>query len=314
MINSHSRKVNGFFRWLCSFALAGLLALTMLPAIGRTLAKSNAVGPDTDYVRYATGINIYGAPKDWYMLAPQYGYYLSETPVVGGVVSFRGGTYGTNSNYGFVALVVYYKELGDYWDLGTRYAYPKSDGVRYYNHFSAKEQTFRIRKHDPNVYYIYRRGENLRPAGYYFYPEYAGYDVVGKQNVLSSETKEVTVYPDTNSGTAYVGPGQVVRVLAKAEIGETMWVLVHTPYRKGSVYAKTYYNGKEQLTKFNAASPDARYMYYVQNYGDTVIDLGYADYSKIAGGAGQVKITIMKGGDPMKLQPLQTVTLQLATE
>jgi hypothetical protein len=105
-----------------------------------------------------------------------------------------------------------------------------------------------------------------------------------------------------------------VRILARAEVGETLWVLVKSPYAKGKVYARTYYEGKAQLRKFNARSPEAYQMYYARDYGDAVLDLGYYDYSKIVGQRGDVTIMIKKGGNPMQLVPVQTITLQLAAK
>ena len=313
MIDSVGMKVNIFFRLLGGFSFAGLTALALPAAAdGQTKAQATSPAPDTSYVRYATGIDIYGSPKDWYRLAARYGYHVSEQPVVGGVVCFDNGAYGTNPVYGSVAVVVYYQDEGNYWNIGTRYAYPATDGANYDYYSYVKEQSYRVLKNDPNVHYIYRRGMNVRPIGYYSRPEYAGYDAVGKQYTLSNETKELTIYPKKDYVKAYVGAGQVVRVLAKAEVGETLWVLVKTPYRAGKIYAQTSNYGKEQLRRFAADSTNASELYYAQNYGDTVLDLGYADYSKIAGDSGEVTITIKKGKDPMRLQPLQTISLQLS--
>lgn len=325
MIESVGMKVNIFFRTLVVFSLACLVAFATPSATEPAAANTISQGPDTSYVRYATGINIYGSPRDWHTLAARYGYYVSDKPVPGGAICFKDSAYGMNGAYGFVGVVVYYQDDGDYWSIGTRYAYPTREGGSYYsyasvkgqtgsdyNHLYVKEQGLRVLKSDPHVHYIYRRGMNLRPAGYYSRPEYAGYELVGKQYKLSTETKEVTVYPENNYVKAYVGSGQVVRVLAKAEVGETLWVFIKTPYRTGTVYAQTYYDGKEQLAKFDASSPEAYRMYYAKNYGDTVLDLGYADYSKIAGDSGELTITIKKGKDPLRLTLLQTINLQLA--
>jgi hypothetical protein len=315
MIDSEDMKVNIFFRMLGSAVRACLVGLAILAILSiATLSEAQTVSqvPDSSYVRYATGMNIYGSPKEWYTLATRYGYYVADKPVTGGVVSFDSGAYGTTSPYGFVGVVVYYQEDGGYWNIGTRYAYAATASGNYYSHSYVKEQSFRVLKKYPQVHFIYRSGMNARHDTYYYQPEYAGYEVVGKQYTLSDETKEVTVYPENSYVKEYVRPGQVVRVLARAEVGETLWVFVKTPYRTGKVYVKTYYQGKEQLKAFDASAADAYQMYYVKNYGDTVLDLGYADYSKIAGDSGEVTITIKKGRDPMRLQPLQSISLQLA--
>jgi hypothetical protein len=311
MIYSTNRKVNFHFRALASF-LIGLAALAILPLANQSEAKTVARGQATSYVRYATGINIYGSPKDWHTLAERYGYYVSSSPVQGGVVSIERGAYGTDDAYGFIGVVIYYQGDGDYWNVGTRYAPPAAAGADYDRYFSVSERLLRVLKNDPKVHYIYRGGLRARPKGYYSRLEYAGYEVVGKQYAFSPETKEMTVYADEGYARAYVGPGQVVRVLARGEVGETLWVFIETPYRPGNVYAETYYGGKGQLRKFEASSADAYRMYYASNYGDAVLDLGYLDYSKIAGDSGEVTITIKKGADPTRLVLLQTISLQLA--
>lgn len=266
---------------------------------------------DTNYVRSATGIYIYGNAGEWHTLAARYGYYVSDRPVPGGAVSFEGGAYGASNAYGFVGVVVYYHDRGDYWEVGTRYAH-KAEGASYYNGSYVKEQAFRVKKNDARAHYIYRSGTNVRPGGYYTRPEYFGHSVVGKQYAFSTQTEEVVVYQPDVYTKATVGPNQVVRVLAKAEAGETIWVFVETPYRAGNVYARTYHEGKEHLRRFDVSSPDASHMYYAKNYGDTVLDLGYADYSEIAGDSREVTITIKKGSHPARLQILQVVRLQLA--
>jgi hypothetical protein len=265
---------------------------------------------DAGYVRRATGIDLFGAPKDWHEFAARYGYYVSDRPVPGGVVCFEGGAYGASEAYGFVGVVVYYQDRGEHWEIVTRYAYP-TDG-RGYDGDYVKEQSFRVLKNDPRAHYIYRGGDNARPGGYYTRPEYAGHNVVGEDYVFQGEAKDVVaVRPEDEHARAYVRPGQVIRVLAKAEVGETLWVFVETPYRAGTVYAVTHYGGGARLVKYDGSSPDAQRMYYAKNYGDTVLDLGYADYSGIAGDSGEVNITVKKGGDPAHLVTLQTVRLQL---
>lgn len=266
---------------------------------------------DTNYVRSATGIYIYGNAREWHTLAARYGYYVSDKPVPGGAVCFEGGAYGASDAYGFVGVVVYYHDRGDYWEVGTRYAY-KVEGANHYSDSSVREQAFRVMKKDARAHYIYRSGMNARPGGYYTRPEYVGHGVVGKQYALSTHTQEVVVHQQDVYAKASVGPNQVVRVLAKAEPGETIWVFVETPYRAGTVYARTHYDGKEHLRRFAASAPDASRMYYAKNYGDTVLDLGYADYSEIAGDSREVTITIKKGSDPVRLQLLQVVRLHLA--
>lgn len=311
MFNSAGQKVKFFLRVLGTISLVCFAALVVPSAANKTEAKAISERPLTSYVRYATGINIYGSPKDWYTLATRYGYYLSDKPVTGGVLCLTGGAYGTNTAYGFVGVVFYYHDDGDYWNIGTRYSYPTESG-NYSNHSYVKEQAFRVLKKDANVHYIYRASMNASPGSYYTRPEYQGPNSVGNQYMLAGGTTDVTVYSEKTYVKAYVGSGQVVRVLAKAEVGETLWVFVKTSDRKGYVYAKTYDGEKEQLRRFNPYSLEAHQMYYAKNYGDTILDLGYADYSKIAGTGAEVTITVKKGGDPMRLLPLQTITLQMA--
>lgn len=314
MINSLGSKVNCFLRMLVILSVTCATVLTGLLAVDFAEAKTTPVSSDTSYVRYATGINIYGAPKDWYGLAVHYGYYVSDQPVPGGVVSFEKGAYGTNSTYGFVGVVVYYREVGNYWDFGARYSYPATERTIYYNHAFAKEQSFRVLKKDPNVHYIYRHGENKRPDGYYFRPEYVGYEVLGTRQPLAAEKREVTVYSENVFAKAFVGSGQVVRILAKAEVGETIWVFIKTSHQPKITYAKTYYYGKEELSRFDPYSGQAYKMYYAKDYGDSVLDLGYGDYSNIAGKGGEITVTLKKGNDPRRLVPLQTIRLRLGRE
>ncbi len=272
---------------------------------------SISMGVDMDYVRRATGIDLFGAPKDWHSFAARYGYYVSDKPVPGGVVCFEGGAYGASEAYGFAGVVIYYQDRGDHWEVGTRFAY-LAEGRSYYDDSYVKEQVFQVFKNDPRAHFIYRGGMNLRTGGYYTRPEYVGHNVVGEYHAFSGDAKDVVaVYPKSNYERAFVRAGQVVRVLAKAEVGETLWVFIETPYRAGTVYAVTHYGGGERLMQFDASSPEAARMYFAKDYGDTVLDLGYADYSRIAGDSGEVTITIKKGGDPARLLPLQTVRLQL---
>jgi hypothetical protein len=70
-----------------------------------TAARTFPTIMDTSYVRTATGINIYGAPREWHTLAAQYGYQVSDKPVTGGVICFEGGAYGTSETYGFAGVV-----------------------------------------------------------------------------------------------------------------------------------------------------------------------------------------------------------------
>lgn len=267
---------------------------------------------DTGYVRSATGIDLFGAPKDWHRLAPRYGYYVSDRPVAGGVVCFAGGAYGSSDAYGFAGVVVYYRDRGAYWEVVTRYAYA-GEGRGRYDDSHVMEKAFHVSKHDARARYIYRGGAAGRPAGYYARPEYVGHNVVGDYHVLSGGTQNVVaIYPAGGQDErAYVKPGQVVRVLAKAELGETLWVFVETPYRAGTVYAVTHYGDASRLVKYDGSAPEASRMYYAKDYGDTVLDLGYADYSRIAGDSGEVTITVKKGADPARLMPLQTVRLHL---
>ncbi len=309
MINSAGLKVNTFFR--ISFALCVLfVALAGISlAVDETNAKSSLVTSDTGYVRYATGINIYGNPQNWYALASYYGYELSDKPVRGGVVSFQKGAYGTNADYGFVGVVLYYQDSGNYWDLGVRYAYPTTGRLNYFNHSQAREQSFHVLKNDRDVHYIYRRGENLKADSYYFDPQYAGYSIVGERKAFSPGSDEITVYPEKAFARAYLGSGKLVRILAKAEVGQTLWVFVKAPGHSRYTYARAYSEGKEKWFKFDEYSDHAYRMYYASNYGDTVLDLGYVDYSKIAGANREVIVTIKKGNKPDELVTLQTIKL-----
>lgn len=311
MLGTRHAKVNTCFHKLASLAIACLATLAINFIAVHVDAQTISKGTYTDYARAATGINLYGAPKDWPTMAEKSGYYVSDRPMPGGVVCFEGGAYGTDSTYGFVGVVVYYQDNGAYWNIGVRYAYP-TDSETYYSHSSVNEYGFKVRKDDPKVHYLYRQGMNVRRADYYLRPEYAGYNVVYKEYALSADTKEVTVYSKNSYVKSYVEPGQVVRLLAKAEVGETLWVFIESPYYKGQVYVKTNHDGKEELRKYDAHAPEAYHMYYAQAYGDTVLDLGYADYSKLAGDTGEVTITIKKGTDPKRLLPLQTISLHLA--
>jgi len=312
---SRTERTTGglLIRVLARVSLACLIVLAIVWTGRHSEAKTDLQIQDTGFVRYATGINIYGSPKDWYILAARYGYYVSDEPVNGSVVSFEPGAYGTNNAYGFLGVVIYYRDDGGYWRIGTRYAYPTERGSYYDDYYYAKEQEFRVLKKDPKVRFIYRNGMNAHPKGYYYYPEYVGYNIIDKQYPFSDGTEEVTVYPDKNYVKTYVRAGRIVRVLAKAEVGETLWVFIQTPYNAGATYARTYYySGKESLKKFDAYSSDAYRMYYAKDYGDTVLDLGYADYSKIAGDSGEVTIIIKKGDDPKQLETLQTISLYVA--
>jgi hypothetical protein len=310
MINFATKKVNFFGRLFVILIVAGLAATAMSRGANGTSTKPVYQSSVTSYVRYATGIEIYGSPNTWYSSAQRYGYHLSDQPVTGGVICFTNGAYETSAAYGFVAVVVYYDDDGSYWNIGTRYAYPGASD--YYNHYPAREQVYRVRKADPDVHYIYRLGMNVRPVGYYYRPEYSGYNIVQREYALAPNAKEVTIYSNDRYQKVYVSPGQVVRTLARAEIGETLWVFVKTSYEKDKVYARTYRDGKEQLTRFDANSSEAYQLYYARNYGDTVLDIGYTDYSSIMRNRGEVTILIKKGGNPMKLVPVQTITLQLA--
>lgn len=309
MINSARLKVNTFFR--ISFALCVLCVAFagIFLAVDETNAKSSLVTSDTGYVRYATGINIYGNPQDWYALASYYGYELSDKPVRGGVVSFQKGAYGTNATYGFLGVVLYYQDSGNYWDFGVRYAFPTAGQTIYFNHAPAHEQSFHVLKNDTNVHYIYRRGENVKADAYYFYPQYTGYDIVGEGQDFSPTSDGITVYPEKLFARAYLRSGKPVRILARAEVGQTLWVFVKAPGHSRDTYARTYSKGKEKWFRFDAYSDDAYRMYYTSNYGDTVLDLGYVDYSKIAGSNGEVIVTIKKGNKPDQLVTLQTIKL-----
>lgn len=309
MINLAGRKVNTFFRISFALCVLSIAVAGIFLAVGETNAKSSLVTSDTGYVRYATGINIYGNPQDWYALASYYGYELSDKPVRGGVVSFQKGAYGTNAVYGFVGLVLYYQDSGNYWDLGVRYAYPTTGRMNYYNHSPAREQSFHVLKDDKSVHYIYRRGENLKADSYYIYPHYAGYNIVGEREAFSPGGDESVVYPKPALVKTYLASGKLVRILARAEVGQTLWVFVKAPGHSRYTYARTYSEGKEKWVKFDPYSDDAHRMYYASNYGDTVLDLGYVDYSKIAGSKGEVIVTIKKGNKPNELMTLQTIKL-----
>ena len=273
----------------------------------RVATPAAARGHDTSYVRYATGINIYGSPKDWHALAPRYGYYVSRVPVPGGAVCFEQGAYGADDTYGLVAVVVYYRDEGGYWHIVTRYAH---QGAGQYEHSPVEERVFRVRKNDPAVHYIYRGGAGA--GGYYYRPEYAHGKVEGRRYPLTGGTGAATVYAEGGHTSASAVAGQPVRVLAQAAAGETLWVFVETPYRAGETYAVTHDGGRERFRKFDARASESARMYYVKGYGDAVLDLGYVDYSALAGAGGKLTITIKKGEDPSRLVPVQTVTLRLA--
>lgn len=147
-----------------------------------------------------------------------------------------------------------------------------------------------------------------------YYTEYSDSQgvIAGKRYQFTKAIKELVIYSKDQEVKASVDSGEIVRILAKAEAGETLWVFVGTSYHPGSVYAKTYYYGygaTEKLREFNAFAGDAYKMYYVKNYGDNLLDLGYADYAKLAGNNGEITITVKKGGEPRSLKTIQTITL-----
>lgn len=157
--------------------------------------------------------------------------------------------------------------------------------------------------------FLFSFGPDNRSIYYTEYSDSQGV-IAGKRYQLTRETKELVIYSKDENVRATVEPGQVVRILAKVVSGETLWVFVGTPYHPGVVYARTYaYGSTEKLREFNANTGDAYRMYFVKNYGDTILDMGYADYAKIAGTDGEVTITVKKGGDPRSLKTIQTITL-----
>jgi hypothetical protein len=309
MSSTEHPKVNNSFWQRAGLSVICLAILVIFSTTGTIEAQTISQGPYTDYARAATGIDIYGSPKYWPAVAQRYGYQVSDAPVPGGVICITGGYYGTNSTYGFVGAVVYYQDNGAYWKVGVRYAYPTADNA-YYHHAYVKEYGFQIAKNDPNVRYIYRDGKDERAGSYYLRPDYAGYNVVSEQYELGPDTKEATVYSKDRYVNAYLRKNYVVRIIAKAEAGETLWVFIESTNQQGIPYAKYYYDGKEQMKKFDAYAAEAYQMYYAAAYGDTVLDLGYADYSRIAGEDGVVTFTIKKGKDPRQLTTLQTIKVQ----
>lgn len=154
-------------------------------------------------------------------------------------------------------------------------------------------------------------GNDDRPKYYTEYSNSQG-SIDGKRNQLTKGIREIVIYSKDQDVKYSIEEGQVVRILARAEAGQTMWVFVKTSYKPEAVYAKTRSNEyalTEKLSEFNASTGEAYNMYYAKNYGDYVLDLGYADYSNIAGYKGEVTITVKKGEDPKNLQTIQTITL-----
>lgn len=157
---------------------------------------------------------------------------------------------------------------------------------------------------------LYHFGLDVRPI---YYTEYSssGGVLIGKRFQMSKDVKELVIYSEDPYVKRYVQQGQVVRILARAERGETLWIFVETSNHPGGVYAKTglhNYGAVEKLQEFNSSTGDAYRMYFARAYGDTVLDLGYADYSKIAG-KGEAIISVKKGDDPETLKTIQTITL-----
>ena len=147
-----------------------------------------------------------------------------------------------------------------------------------------------------------------------YYTEYADSEgtITGKRYALTRDKKELVVYSSNQNVKADVEPNQVVRILAKAEAGETLWVLIGTGYHPGTAYAKSYAYGYGPVERLQAFDPYASYayrMYYVKNCDDNLLDLGYGDYSKLAGYNGSVTITVKKGEDPKELKTIQTINL-----
>ena len=147
-----------------------------------------------------------------------------------------------------------------------------------------------------------------------YYTEYADSEgaITGKRYRLPKERKELVVYSNDPNVKANVEANQVVRILAKAEAGETLWVFIGTAYHPGMAYAKSYaygYGSVERLQEFDPYASYAYRMYYVKSCDDNLVDLGYGDYSKLAGYSGAVTITVKKGEDPKDLKTIQTINL-----
>jgi hypothetical protein len=312
---SSTVEINTLAKWHTAFisTVVCLVVLITSPLAG----AASGAGPShcADYARYATGIDIIGSPKDWDNYAARYGYYLSDAPVTGGVISFEPGAYGADGSYGFVGVVSYYKDDGNYWKVGVRYADAQGQAAGQYYYTGVYEKEYRLLKGDPSVHYVYRDGRYYEPK-YYACPEYpdAGQAIISRQYAFPNRASYQTVYSYDRDVVASIASGRMVRVLARAEVGETMWVFVESSRYPGVYYAKTSlceYGKDERLEKFNPHSPASEEMYYAKAYGDTLIDLGYGDYSKLAGHDGKVTITVKKGGNVKSLQTVQTITLQL---
>jgi surface antigen len=294
------------------------LVLICLSSVIEAGTRTSPEGRYTYYARTVTGINIYGSPKDWHRYATLYGYNISNKPVVGAIISFEAGAYGADSAYGLVGVVAYYEDAGNYYRIKVRYANSYRETTGQYGYSGVSEREYRVLKNDPAVHYIYQPAQASAPR-YYSCPEYSDSDevILGKQYAISGKEKFLTIYCEDANVRAYIEPGQLIRILARSEVGETVWVFVETPYSPGVIFAKTpfYEHGKdEQLMRFNPYEPKSQDMYYARKYGDIALDLGYGDYSKIAGNNGKVTITIKKGGDARYLQTTQTINLQIGAQ
>jgi hypothetical protein len=280
-----------------------------------SFAKTNSSRYYASYARYATGISIFGSPKDWDKYAARYGYYVSDRPVVGGVATFEPGAYNIDYKYGFVGLVIYYRDDVSYWRIGVRYAGSDGDASQEYDYLDVSEKEYRVAKGDQAVHYIYRYYPNATSSAYYTWSEYvdSGQVTTDRKYSASNEVKPLMVYSADDVVTAYFDQGQVVRTMCKAEVGETLWVFVESTNKPGVVFAKApyYQNGRDGLQQFNPYTAAAQQMYYAKDYGDTVLDLGYEDYSKLASYGGKVTITVKKGSYAAYLKTIQTITLQV---
>lgn len=318
MIIFSNPKINFGLRTMVSIMLLCLVALIPSLAAGQSIAKARTQFQYSSYARYATGINIFGSPKDWVSYAAQYGYGLSDKPVSGGVIIFDPTADSQSNSYGMVGVVTYYYDDSDYWKIGVRYASPKSDTSNYYDYAYVTDQEIRVSKNVSTVHYIYRDGANKYPA-YYIRPEYsdAEREITVKQLTVSKENCPITIYSDKEYLETNATQGQPVRILSKAEIGETLWVYIQVPSQNATYYLRPYsygYPGNMKQKNIFVYSPEAQEVYYAKNYGDTILDLGYVDYSKLAGYKGKVIVTIKKGESPIESTTIQTFSLQFQKE
>lgn len=272
-----------------------------------------------EYARCASGIRIYGNANQWDNLAASYGYRLASHPMIPGVMNFEAGAYGSNSTFGHVAVPLSYYEDGSYWVVRVRHSNWGEGTMTDCGCTNVSEKTFRVPKYDPSVHYIYDPAR-FPPGPYSMKPGVSDLrQSIGASNPVADDNNALVVNSEEPEVTVPVRTGQRVVLRAKAEFGEKIWVLIESSRFPGILFVKpspALCSGDDCLVKFSPEIREdrAEALYYSKKYGDTVIDLGSADYTGLGGFDGEVTINIKKGNTPQELKIIQTIKLKVTSQ